>query len=83
MPSQPKISQAVMRAASSRTSMSMARFHTTQHNMVVPATHPNDMKVAAPKYSNGSHGDCHKGWTRSPASSINAPSDDWCMPGNR
>ena len=53
--------------------MSMARFQTRQHTMVAPATHPNDMKQAAPRYRNGSHGDCHKGWTRSPASSISAP----------
>ena len=63
--------------------MSIARFQIRQHSMVVPATQPNDMKVAAPRYSTGSHGVCHSGCTRSPASSISAPSDDWCIPGSR
>jgi hypothetical protein len=58
--SQPKMSQAVMRAASSRTSMSIARFQTRQHSMVVPTTQPKDMKVAAPRYSKGRNGVCHK-----------------------
>ena len=39
----------------------MARFQTRQHNIVVPATQPNDIKVAAPKYSSGSHGLCQRG----------------------
>ena len=41
--------------------MSIARFQIRQHNMVVPTTHPNDMKQAATRYSKGKNGVCNKG----------------------